>query len=128
MLYEVITRAGIKVFLVAGNHDAASQTTKYMPLPENVVLFSAENYETFRMDSLSVAVHGRSYPTRNIRDNFAAAYPSRLPGYFNIGLLHTALTGREGHELYAPCSFADLQGKGYDYWALGHIHQQEIIV
>jgi DNA repair exonuclease SbcCD nuclease subunit len=46
---------------------------------------------------------------------------------FNLGLLHTSLTGRSGHDTYAPCSEADLRQKGYGYWALGHIHQPEII-
>ena len=47
--------------------------------------------------------------------------------YFNIGLLHTSLTGREGHEDYAPCTLDDLKSKGYDYWALGHVHKREIV-
>ncbi len=35
-----LNRAGIRVFIVSGNHDAASQITRAMPLPENVTLFS----------------------------------------------------------------------------------------
>jgi DNA repair exonuclease SbcCD nuclease subunit len=45
----------------------------------------------------------------------------------NIGLLHTAATGREGHEPYAPCAVDDLRSRGYDYWALGHIHARETL-
>jgi DNA repair exonuclease SbcCD nuclease subunit len=45
----------------------------------------------------------------------------------NVGLLHTCLTGREGHERYAPCRLETLVDRGYDYWALGHVHQQEIL-
>lgn len=44
----------------------------------------------------------------------------------NIGLLHTALAGTEGHANYAPCSLEQLVQKGYDYWALGHVHQPDI--
>src|SRR5581483_182460 len=46
---------------------------------------------------------------------------------YNIGLLHTGINGREGHEPYAPCSIDGLVAKGYDYWALGHIHKREIL-
>ena len=60
-----------------------------------------------------------------ISDNLALDFPNPVPGHFNIGLLHTSLTGREGHENYAPCSLDDLINKGYDYWALGHVHQFE---
>jgi DNA repair exonuclease SbcCD nuclease subunit len=47
--------------------------------------------------------------------------------YFNIGMLHTAVDGRRGHDLYAPCNLSRLQAKGYDYWALGHVHQREVL-
>src|SRR3546814_3976549 len=42
-------------------------------------------------------------------------------------MLHTALAGRKGHADYAPCSLDDLKAKQYDYWALGHVHQHEIV-
>jgi len=32
-----------------------------------------------------------------------------------------------GHANYAPCALDDLVNKGYDYWALGHVHQGEIL-
>ena len=60
-------------------------------------------------------------------DNLASGYPRYDPGYFNIGMLHTSLTGRQGHEDYAPCSTDELKSKGYDYWALGHVHKREIV-
>ncbi|MCL6593782.1 MAG: DNA repair exonuclease, partial [Alicyclobacillus sp.] len=37
------------------------------------------------------------------------------------------LEGAEGHERYAPCRLQDLVSKGYDYWALGHIHQRQVV-
>jgi DNA repair exonuclease SbcCD nuclease subunit len=30
-----------------------------------------------------------------------------------------------GHDTYTPCSLGDLVSKGYQYWALGHIHAYE---
>jgi len=41
----------------------------------------------------------------------------------NVGVLHTALEGNAEHAKYAPCSVAELQAKGYQYWALGHVHE-----
>jgi DNA repair exonuclease SbcCD nuclease subunit len=41
--------------------------------------------------------------------------------------LHTSLNGRPGHEPYASCSLETLVDRGYDYWALGHIHEREVI-
>lgn len=122
-----LNRAGIRVFIVSGNHDAASHTTRVLPLPDNVSHFSAKKVETKLLDELGVAIHGRSYPTKAVSENFASLYPAKHAAYFNIGLLHTALTGREGHEPYAPCSVDDLRARGYDYWALGHVHQLEVV-
>ncbi len=122
-----LEKAGIKVFIVSGNHDAASQITKVMPLPGNVVLFPAASPHSVVLEELGLALHGQSYRNRVVDENIASRYPPAIPGYFNIGLLHTALTGRPGHEPYAPCRVDDLQAKGYDYWALGHVHTRELI-
>jgi len=115
----------IRVFLISGNHDAASQITKALRLPDNVHLFSTRHPETIILEELGVAVHGQGYHTRALAENIARNYPQALPHYLNIGLLHTSLTGRQGHEPYAPCALDDLKARGYDYWALGHIHQRE---
>lgn len=122
-----LNRAGIAVFIVSGNHDAANQITKTMPLPENVTLFPAKKPDSVRLENIGVIIHGQSYPSRAVTENLALQYPRHKSGYFNIGLLHTSLTGREGHEDYAPCTLDELKSKGYDYWALGHVHKREIV-
>ncbi len=119
--------AGIHVFIVSGNHDAASNATGTMPLPKNVTIFSTKKPESKIIAELGVIIHGQGYGAKAISNNLAAEYPLADPDYFNIGLLHTSLTGREHHANYAPCSLADLQSKGYDYWALGHVHKREIV-
>lgn len=122
-----LQEAGIPVFLISGNHDAASVITRKLSLPENVHCFSSRKAETVEPDAWPVAIHGMSFPNRAVAENLVPDYPPPIPGKFNLGILHTSLAGREGHDTYAPCSVNDLTGKGYDYWALGHIHQPEII-
>jgi len=122
-----LSKAGIKVFIVSGNHDAVSQITKTMPLPDNVTLFSSSKPQSIKLDDLDVIIHGQSYSSRAVTENLASHYPKYDSGYFNIGLLHTSLTGREGHEDYAPCTIDDLKSKGYDYFALGHVHKREVV-
>jgi len=41
-------------------------------------------------------------------------------------VLHTALEGNAQHASYAPCSLEQLQARGYQYWALGHVHEFRI--
>lgn len=119
--------AGIAVFIISGNHDAAGQMTRSLPYPDNLHHFSPRKPGTKTIDKLNVAVHGQSFTTQTVMDNLALSYPEPIPGYFNIGLLHTSLTGREGHESYAPCTVGDLKSRGYDYWALGHVHEFEMV-
>ena len=120
-----LRRQNIRVFMVSGNHDAASQITRTLQLPDNVKVLSTRKPETILLDDVGVAIHGQGYQSRAMSRNLAEQYPQYHPGYFNIGLLHTALNGREGHEPYAPCTIDDLRQKGYGYWALGHVHKRE---
>jgi DNA repair exonuclease SbcCD nuclease subunit len=119
--------AAIDVFIVSGNHDAASQITRQLPYPDNVHRFAHRAPETRRLENLQVALHGQSFARPAVMENLALSYPEPLPGYFNIGLLHTSLNGRQGHAPYAPCTLADLEARGYDYWALGHVHAFEVV-
>jgi DNA repair exonuclease SbcCD nuclease subunit len=90
-------------------------------------ILSSRKVETIRLDELAVAIHGRSFGTQHVDENLAVGFAVAEKGFFNIGLLHTSLDGREGHAVYAPCSADDLRSKGYQYWALGHIHKQEFV-
>ncbi len=120
-------RDAIPVYIIKGNHDAESVVTSAITLPDAVTVFSTKTAETRLLVELRVAIHGRSFPTREVADNWALAYPEAKPGWFNIGLLHTSCDGRPGHASYAPCTLADMATRGYDYWALGHVHEFEIV-
>lgn len=122
-----LTREGVRVVIVRGNHDAASQITRSLRLPEGVTELGSRKAESLLLEDLGVAVHGRSYPHREVREDLSVGYPDPVPGLFNLGLLHTALNGRPGHEPYAPCRLERLVAQGYDYWALGHVHQREVL-
>ena len=118
-----LTRAGIEVIAISGNHDAEQVLTKKLSIPG---MMRAARPETRRLRSVPVAVHGQSFATPAVTDNLALAYPEPVDGLFNIGLLHTAC-GSTAHDNYAPCSVADLTRRGYDYWALGHVHTRSVL-
>lgn len=119
--------SGIAVYVLRGNHDAASKLTRSLPLPKNVHLLPDKAPKTLTDDNLGLAVHGQSFATAAVLDDLAAGYPQAVRGCFNLGVLHTSLTGRPGHDNYAPTTEAILRSKGYDYWALGHVHAREVV-
>ena len=119
--------AGIPVYLLYGNHDAESQITRRLTLPDTVHVFGSRRPQSYAIRDLDVVLHGQSFRQRDITDNLALNYPEPTPDTFNIGVLHTGLGGRGGHQNYAPCTLDDLIHKGYDYWALGHVHQAAIL-
>lgn len=122
-----LNKKAIRVFIVQGNHDAQGVISKQLSLPENVTVFSHRKAETVKLDDLEVAIHGHSFSDRAVPEDLVPNYPAPVSGYFNIGMLHTSLAGNNGHDTYAPTTVSTLINKGYDYWALGHIHARQVV-
>lgn len=122
-----LKNAGIPVYLILGNHDSREEATKHVPWPDNVTLFDHTRPVTVRHPTLPIALHGMSYPKREVLDNLVPRYPAPVAGCLNIGLLHTNVGGNAQHAAYAPCAIAELAAKGYDYWALGHVHDHAVL-
>ena len=122
--------AGIRTFIVRGNHDALSVITKTPELvfPGTVSTFGAvaDAIHFDRAGSTPVHIHGLSFAMPHAPECLLAHYRPRVDGSINIGILHTSLAGAEGHDPYAPCRTSDLHATGFDYWALGHIHRRSV--
>jgi DNA repair exonuclease SbcCD nuclease subunit len=119
--------ANVRVFIIRGNHDAASRITRSLRLPEHVVELSTKRPETATLEDLGVAIHGQGFASQAVTEDLSQGYPDPISGFLNIGMLHTSVAGAEGHAPYAPCKLDELVSKGYDYWALGHVHTREIL-
>jgi DNA repair exonuclease SbcCD nuclease subunit len=124
---EQMKRLARPCIILRGNHDAASLITRKLTLPPNVHEMSSRKVDRWVSHELGVVVHGRSFPERHIPEDFSETYPGAEPGLLSIAMLHTSGEDPGEHEVYAPCRIASLAGKGYDYWALGHIHARKIL-
>lgn len=122
--------AGVRIYIIRGNHDALSRITKELVFPDTVTLFGgrAEAIAVERAASdFPVSIHGLSFAQPHAPDSLLSRYKPPAAGAVNIGLLHTSLGGAPGHDRYSPCSLGDLQATGYRYWALGHIHKRSVV-
>ncbi|MBB3595122.1 DNA repair exonuclease SbcCD nuclease subunit [Rhizobium sp. BK529] len=122
-----LNEAGIRAFIIRGNHDALSKITAELVMPDSVKVFGSVA-ETISIDrapgGFPVAIHGLSFAKPQAPESLLRHYAVPVPDAVNIGIMHTSLGGAAGHDLYAPCSVADLRQAGFQYWALGHIHKR----
>lgn len=135
-----LSRAGVTVIYVTGNHDpgAAGSTAAGLGLGEAAagIRHAAPIHEVTGSDPKTLAV-GREGETRlwivaaghghpQVTDNLASQF-QRPPedGVPAMAVLHTQVSsarGASGHQPYAPSDPATLRSSGFDYWALGHVH------
>src|SRR5256885_6629000 len=73
-LFPYTTLFRSDVYLIHGNHDAASKLIKQLRPPANVHVFRSNEPQTFLRDGLHlrVAIHGQSFATPEVIDDLAA--------------------------------------------------------
>lgn len=123
-----LNQAGIQVFLSLGNHDFEANTSQHLPWPENVYIFNQHVETTYHTTASGekIAVTGFSYQSQRQMTPVIDEFPTRNLGVdYHLGMYHGAV-GVTG-EPYAPFKVTDMLEKGYDYWALGHIHVRQTL-
>ena len=112
--------ADIPVYLSFGNHDYYEEARYWFDFPKNVHLFTEETVQTIigeTKQGVSYCISGFSYQKPWLDESKVAQFPRRQETY-HIGMYH----GDQQGEHYAPFVVQEMKQKGYDYWALGHIH------
>ncbi|EBF5116647.1 exonuclease SbcCD subunit D [Listeria monocytogenes] len=122
--------ANIPVFMIHGNHDFIEKHKEKLALPSNVHVFSEQveimSHKT--ATGVSVNIYGFSYNERHIRSSRVGEYKIQGDADFHIALLHgSEVSSSEEHDVYAPFRVQEISKKGFDYWALGHIHKRQLL-
>ena len=129
--FELLNRHRINVYLSYGNHDFIRGNKYPITYPDNVYVFPDEKvrFFTFQRDGIDlVHIYGFSYENRAVLERKIDEYEmmnTEIP--FHIGMLHGSITSNTEHDVYAPFHIKDLLEKNFNYWALGHIHQREVL-
>lgn len=125
-----LDRAGIRAFIVHGNHDPErGHYSAIAKWPGGVHVFPPGRPTAVDVEiggQHAARVHGISYGTRQERDNLALRFPV-ADGGFHVGVLHANVGDAPGHAPYSPCSLEDLRSRGFSYWALGHVHRRAVL-
>jgi DNA repair protein SbcD/Mre11 len=127
--------SGIPFLYATGNHDPADSGGRgitRLRWPDGVERFEVaepRTVEVRRNGELvgTVTAAGHEGP-REARDLSRAFRPPAAAGVPAVAMLHTQVGGArsEGDHLrYAPSERPLLEGAGFDYWALGHIHLRQ---
>ncbi|MDY6861794.1 MAG: DNA repair exonuclease [Thermodesulfobacteriota bacterium] len=128
-----LSEAGIKSYIVHGNHDPLDGWSANLDWPKNVHIFNGKSVErvSVEKDGKEIAqIYGISFHTREIKTNLINKFPKisqSKKSLFTIGMLHCNVGTNTGHEPYAPCTLQDLIMQNFNYWALGHVHKKAII-
>lgn len=125
-------KEGLSIYVVHGNHDPLDSWTARVSFPDNLFRFpdrlsSVTHYED---GSPLAEIWGISYARKETSENLARRFSGipRERDIFRIGLLHCNVGGVSTlHQNYAPCSLGDLIDGPVDYWALGHVHEMNIL-
>lgn len=120
------------VVLVAGNHDHIQKDSAYLKTKwaKNVIGLWSENCQSCYLEKCNTYVYGMSYHGREID---TMVYNRTFPGgSTNLRKerpdAHHILLAHGGDEKHIPIHFSSLAGTDFDYIALGHIHQPQILV
>jgi DNA repair exonuclease SbcCD nuclease subunit len=127
---ERLAAAGVQTLVVHGNHDPLDGWSAIQRWPDGVTVFESGEVQSVAIErggELLATVHGVSYGSRDARANLALGFRRAAASGLQIGLLHCNVGSDPGHAAYSPCTLADLQAAGLDYWALGHVHDRRVL-
>jgi len=123
---ERLDEVDIPVFISWGNHDYSSESRPEIDWPSNVTVFDSQvsSHKIQLKSGEQVAISGFSYRTRWLNEDLISNFVPDKNAEFNIAMLHGGeKTGEIRNNHYAPFTVGELTAAGFDYWALGHIHQ-----
>ena len=129
---ERLYQAGIPVALCHGNHDYMTPSLERRKYPDNVHVFRDDKVSYFDITTSAnetLRLYGFSYKSQWVSEPTIDQFPKNPDAtQYTIGLLHGDLaSGSNRLGNYAPFTLNDLLDKNYDYWALGHIHQAQVL-
>ena len=123
----LVEKSNILVVLSPGNHDPYSEDGFYAKararLGEVFTVFSSSELQMFEFDALHLRVFGYAFTSPVLSQSpLSAAQMPEDNGYLKIFCGHADLASPVSR--YAPVTISEISACGFDYAALGHIHNR----
>lgn len=125
---SLVENCSIPVALSPGNHDYYTDGGFYAScrarLGEKITVFSSPELQAYDFDDLKVRLYGYAFTSASLMQSPLSA--PELPvdnGYLKILCAHADLSSPVSR--YAPITLPEIERIGFDYAALGHIHNRE---
>ncbi len=112
-----------RVVIIAGNHDYIGTRSFYSGFEwdKKVHMFLKDTLEILDLPELNTQIYGLSYLQQDITEPLYDTIKIEKNNRIHILLAHG------GDERNIPINRKSLEGAGFDYVALGHIHKPELI-
>ena len=113
-----------RVYLMAGNHDYLKENSFYRGFQwsSNVFFFEKEELTCVKDEKLDVYIYGLSYEHQEIEEPLYDSVSPRAEEGIHILLAHG------GDAKHIPVNMGAVSGAGFDYIALGHLHEPQILI
>lgn len=123
----LVENCGIPVVLSPGNHDYYTENCFYSKirarLGDKLTVFSSPELQAFDFDDLRVRVYGYAFTSMALMQSpLSDAVSPEDNGYIKLLCAHADLASPVSR--YAPLTLAEIERFGFDYAALGHIHNR----
>lgn len=127
--FEKLNEKQINVYISHGNHDHLAGKFHQVTYPNNVYIFPSEEvtYFDFKKNNTTAKIYGFSYENRSVNEPKVKEYRKVDHADYHIATLHGSIHTNTAHDVYAPFKIQELKELPFDYWALGHIHQREVL-
>lgn len=125
---EKMSQAGIRTFVIPGNHDEAGRNSVWTSLQaEGLYVFTEPKWHAEIIEDLGTAITGIAFDRGGHHRRAFDGFPE-TPDAVNIVLTHASYELFEGQvERYHPFSAQEIEAVSADYVALGHYHSRSTI-
>ena len=119
---EMTSYSDCRFFISPGDSDPYNAKSPYKQIkwPENVHVFKSSDLTKIEIPELNTDIYGYAFTDKTLQMNPFSNKKPQNPDRINILVGHGDISSTDSQ--YCPITKSDIEKSGFDYLALGHIH------